>query len=290
MRKPLIYLFIGIAIGVAAAREYKTVINFVRGALVSAGITKQPPSPRVAKGRDRLQKNPVSAPCPDPKRERVAVLLTAGQSNAANHGAVNEPNDAKDNPAILNLLDGKCFIARHPLMGATGEYQSPWIETARLLIASGKFDKVVIIATGIGGTGMHEWGSGEFFNRLVARAVEAKEAGIAPTHFLWHQGEYDGVYNLSPVAYFDNFKKMIEGVRAIADIPAHIALVSRCQFNQPKDEIRSAQLRIAQLIPNAYVAIDSDMDVGLAFRYDGCHMTRAGLAELAKGYARSILR
>lgn len=285
--RTLIVLGIGLAAGAVIARDYKTIIHFARDFLVSAGVMQKPLSPRIAKGRDAMQLNPLAAPCPDPKRERVAVLLTAGQSNASNDGAIGEPKDA-DNAAILNLWQGKCFVARHPVLGATGEHQSPWIETARLLLASGKFDKIVIIATGIGGTGMAEWApGGEFHQRLLDRIAEAKDAGLTPTHFLWHQGEHDAVNKKSPADYLTNIKSLVAAVRAQSNVPVVLALATRCAEHGPYEPIREAQRLAAQELPNTLI-VDSDA-LGLAYRYDGCHMTKEGQNELARLYAENIL-
>jgi len=288
MKRLVFLLIFGAVIGVATDRNYKKAINFTRDALADFGFTAPRPSARVAHGRDALQKNPMPASCPDPSKERVAVLLTAGQSNASNEGGVGEPAPTYSD-AVLNLWNGRCFIARHPLLGATGGDQSPWIETAKLLLASGKFSKVVIVATAIGGTGAHEWASGgEFHERMLKRIAEAKAAGLTPTPFLWHQGEHEGVNRKAGAAYEANLVSIINSVRRqTGDIPALIALASRCSQHGPSDEIRNAQRRVAQSLSGVLVAVDSDA-IGLAHRYDGCHFTVDGLHLLAHGYAKTI--
>src|SRR5690606_22362445 len=108
-------------------------------AVARTGFIEPPLSSRIRNGRDRLQRDPVAIACPDPSTERVMVALIAGQSNASNSG---EPFTEPDDPRILNLLDGRCYIARHPLLGATFPGSSPWLAMARHLIEQGVADKV----------------------------------------------------------------------------------------------------------------------------------------------------
>lgn len=286
MRKGLLLVAVGIVLGLLAARYYKPVVNSARASLAATGLI----SPKSSLGRsDQLQKNPQLAACPNPSRERVAVLLTAGQSNAANEGGVGEPSP-NDNVAILNLHGGKCFVARHPLLGATGAHQGPWIETARLLLASGRFDKIVIIATAVGGSSMKQWSSGgEFYTRLLKRIGEATVAGLTPTHFLWHHGEHDARWRKSPAAYTSGLNSLVHDVRHRAgDIPVFVSLASRCREIISSEPIRSAQLSAAKSLARTFIAIDTD-DISFAGRFDGCHFTSAGLRAVAGGYAESIL-
>ncbi len=145
---------------------------------------------------------------------------------------------------ILNLHNGSCYIARHPLRGATGKDQSPWIETARQLLASRNYDKVVIIATVIGGTGIHEWApGGQFHERLLARIRQAKSLNLNPTHFLWHQGEYDASLAPETAAYQARLTAIIKAVRNATGekTPTFLALATRCTTQVPVSSIRQAR-------------------------------------------------
>lgn len=270
-RKLSAVFLIGLALGGLADHYY-------RPALKLFGLKKH----RV---HDAEQKQPVVAACPDTRSERVAVLLIAGQSNAANYG---RGNKVDDDPRVLNFYSGKCFIARDPLLGATGERQSPWPRAAQKLLV--RFDKVVIVTTAIGGTGITKWVDGDIHQRLVDKIVEAKRAGLSPTHFLWHQGENDANVKTSPAFYASALRSIIADVRLAAenDIPAFIALATRCQERLANDPIRMAQQTVADDVPRTFIAIDSDK-IGFADRFDGCHMTNTGLEKMADGYAEAIL-
>lgn len=258
--------------------------------LANKGLVPYPTSNRISDNRDQLQKSPQKVPFPDVSGQRVAVLLTAGQSNAANHGAVGEPFP-NDDPNILNLHKGSCYVARHPLLGATGANQSPWIEVARQLLASGNYDKVVIIATAIGGTAIHEWApGGQFHERLLARIREANALNLSPTHFLWHQGEGDACLGTQTVTYQEQLAAIIKAVRNTTgrDTPVYLALATRCTSLAPVPSIRQAQQNVANVVPFSYIAVDSDL-LGLEYRFDGVHMTQAGQNLLATGFSKAIL-
>lgn len=256
-------------------------------ALANAGLLEPPLSNRIAKGRDRLQRNPVPVACPDPARERVVVALIAGQSNAANHGA--PAQQQPDNPSVVNLLNGQCYLARHPLLGATGVDASPWIDMAERLLEVGAADKVVLIATAIGGTAIVEWApGGEYHNRLLARISEARSAGLHVTHFVWHQGEAEGWSNGDASHYSRSLHALLASVRIATEspLPAYIALASRCTIHESA-AVREAQRAVAKQDPLTFVAVNSD-ELGYEYRYDGCHFLLSGLKIVGSAYADAI--
>ena len=125
---------------------------------------------------------------------------------------------------------------------------------------------------------------------MLDRIGVAKTLTLTPTHFLWHQGEHEAVNGKPGAAYEADVISIINAVRRQvgSDIPALIALASRCQHHGPSTEIRDAQRRVASSLPNVVVAVDSDA-IGLEHRYDGCHMTKSGQELLAKGYADAVV-
>ncbi len=86
---------VGAIIG-AAVQHNKKKFHAIHETLTSRGLLPHPISNRVSDNRDQLQKSPQKVPFKVLSGQRTAVLLTAGQSNAANHGAVGEalPSDA----------------------------------------------------------------------------------------------------------------------------------------------------------------------------------------------------
>src|SRR5262245_16074980 len=49
---------------------------------------------------------------------RTAVLVIAGQSNAANSGG--QPTISQHGSKIVNYFDGRCYVAVSPLLGSSG--------------------------------------------------------------------------------------------------------------------------------------------------------------------------
>ena len=70
---------------------------------------------------DRLE-NKTELNCPSP--EDSIVIIAFGQSNSANNASHTYPKNSNN---ILNFYKGKCFIAKDPLLGATGNRGNIWI-------------------------------------------------------------------------------------------------------------------------------------------------------------------
>ena len=61
--------------------------------------------------------------CPEQTRG-TAVILIAGQSNAANSGAQRHSTRYPDR--VLNFMGGRCYVAASPLLGSTGFAGESW--------------------------------------------------------------------------------------------------------------------------------------------------------------------
>ena len=90
--------------------------------------------------------------CPD-QGPRTAVILIAGQSNAANSGAQRHTTRHPDR--VVNFVSDRCFVAASPLLGATGFAGELWTPVADQLIDSGAFDRVVLAPVGVGAPPSH---------------------------------------------------------------------------------------------------------------------------------------
>jgi hypothetical protein len=71
------------------------------------------------------------APCPK-QTQRTAVLLIAGQSNAANNAA--QRHETRHPDRVLNFISGRCYVAASPLLGSTGYAGEPWTLMADELV------------------------------------------------------------------------------------------------------------------------------------------------------------
>lgn len=207
------------------------------------------------------------------------VLVTLGQSNAANSGT--ERFGPEAGVYNFNFLDGRCYRARDPLLGAGGRGGSVWIPLAREIVDSGLAASVIVAPIGLGGTRVDDWAPG---GSMAGRFERLRNAlSLADLHMqaiLWHQGESD--HATDPDSYVASFLAIVRVLRESgAYAPIYVARATRC------GDVVSAGIRRAQSqLGTDYRALglrpgpDTDVIAGPAWR-DGCHFTRAGLVRHA---------
>jgi hypothetical protein len=207
---------------------------------------------------------------------RTAVLLTAGQSNAANYGQM--PVSPREGVYNFNWFDGRCYRARDPLLGADGNGGSVWTRLGDLLVSRGSYDQVLIAPIAVGGSALSRWiPGGDLHRRLVETRRRLQAAGIEVTHVLWHQGERDAELGTSAEQYTEQFGKLVASLRGLGiGAPVFAALASACG-GPPSETIRAAQLGLPLHIEGVRRGPDTDSLANLAYRYDACHFSDAGL-------------
>jgi len=170
--------------------------------------------------------------------KRAAVLLILGQSNAAN--TLNSFSEAGAGVVNFSLYDGKCYQARDPLLGASDAGGNFATLLATQLIAQGHYETVILAPIAVGGTYIQQWAPTGEHNRRITIAIERmREAGLDPTHVLWHQGEGN---NLDPPeSYRAAFLGVLSTIRSHGvRAPVFVAQATACRL--PRDEgIRAAQ-------------------------------------------------
>ncbi len=216
---------------------------------------------------------------------RTMVAFVFGQSNSANHGNTQIPGDIGCRGQFLGR---EVLRAEDPLLGASGERGSPWIPAAERLIAAGTIDRAILIAAGVGSTSVQEWTTGGRLNvMLEERLAATQEAGLTVTHFLWHQGELDN--SAAGVAAYDLAMQPIIALtkRFFPRSKFFVARATICgQAASPNLALQKIQLGLTRL-PGVFAGPDTD-EIGLADRYDGCHMNENGLEKHAAGWATAI--
>jgi hypothetical protein len=218
---------------------------------------------------------------------RNAILLTFGQSNSANFGETRYT--AGDRVVNFNFHDGRCYPSEDPLLGADGDGGSVWGHLGDQLIASGTFDRVLVVPFGIGGTALREWTTGgRLHPRVRYAAWQLKLAGIETTHVLWHQGENDARNGTSFNEYTGMFAALVESLRDYGiNAPVFPAVASICN-DLGNDTIRSAQRALPERIRGVYPGPNTDSLSDMNDRHDFCHFSEKGLRGHAELWKEAI--
>jgi hypothetical protein len=228
-------------------------------------------------------------PCPRQKK-RTAVLLTFGQSNSANFAV--QPYKSDHGSHVLNLFEGKCYIARSPLLGANGTWGESWTLLGNLLVQNKVFDTVIIVAAGIGATSVARWEKGGNLNPMLIETVtEAMKVKYRFTHLLWHQGEADT--GTSAEAYTRSFLSMLRTLRdsgVIAPIFVSVASANRVESKNwdPDVPVRQAQKNLPDPAKGIFAGVDTDLLILRADGYRG-HFNKSGQEKFARAWL-AILR
>lgn len=248
-------------------------------------------------------------PCASIPRERLAVIVVAGQSNSANSaypdaaGKFHQTNAAVYN---FNIGDNKCYRAVNPLLGADGNRQSFALPLGEKLIQSGLYDAVLLVPIGVSGTWIEEWLPQAHHGRRFARAFDGLMIyNLVPTFILWHQGEANSgwiknrinqagyvskkVRDALRLSYVNSFLSIALWVRERGVMaPILPAVASKCGSDQTADETRLAQLSLPSPLWKIYQGPDTDaLDTSFRFE-DGCHFSSSGVLVHAEQWKRTI--
>lgn len=230
---------------------------------------------------------------PPPGDPRTGVFLAFGQSQAANTGQTRRKTER---PVFnLNPFDMRCYVAADPLLGASNDGGSIWIEAGEKLIEEGVFDRVVFVPIAVGGAFLHEWmPGGEHHRRLQLTLGRLSLRGVRPTALLWQHGEAEAHFypGFGSGLYEQGFKLIAASVRDRGfDMPLFVSRSTTCRgpVAPNAEAIRAAQLRLPEVVPGVLAGPDTDT-IGPADRFDGCHFATAGQAKAGRLWAEVLRR
>lgn len=211
-------------------------------------------------------------------QQHTAVILTMGQSNAANF-AETKYDPLKDVQAYT--VGGHYTHAIDPQPGADGPWGSVWSRLGDAIINSKMYDHVILISIAQGGTMVEQWADGYLNQRIITTLDDLNAHHIVPTYILWHQGESDKNANTTKARYIEEFLKVRATIRMrgfVAPIYIAHATYSNGLYSQ---EVYDAQTELVQTYPDLKQGPDTDTLTGPGERYDNAHFTDKGVNDHA---------
>ena len=219
------------------------------------------------------------------------VILTFGQSNAANSGE--RRHTACDKVHVFNPMDGKFYRAADPLPGASNGDGSVWSYLGDMLVEAGD-SSVLIVPIAFGGTFIKDWApGGNCYRRLIFTLQRMRVAGLTPAIMCWHQGEADANHTqITTEKYLVDFIAMLNAVRSFGiDAPIYCALATLCEAGENpfdnKDAIRRAQQQLTTMKRGVLPGPDTDL-IGIEHRFDRCHFSESGQKLAAQAWFNAI--
>lgn len=303
MQKNLVFGFIALLIvflGAGMSARHEIFPWPQLSALKKQFVKAEPPPPSryVFDDMKRLvaDETKTAVACPI-QTERTAVLLVLGQSNAANDGG--QRHRSAYGPRVLNAFGGKCFTAASPLLGSTDAKGEYWTSLGNDLIASGRYDNVIIAPLAYSGSEVARWAKGGDINPvLVDTAKKLQDSGYRVTNTIWVQGEADFVKATSTEAYQQRFLSMIETLRGVGVVsPVYISVATKClepanggfKEHTPDNPIERAQLALAKSGHGIRAGVNSDVLLNGDDRYDDCHIGGSGAEKVAQAWLDILL-
>jgi hypothetical protein len=227
--------------------------------------------------------------------ERVGVgdlFITCGQSNSANYGERQQPEDDRVN--VLNLRTGAWQPANDPQPNASGNRGSAWPDFGDLLAARTE-TPVAVVALGVGSTRVSDWmpGSGKYYPRIPL-AIDALRPYGGFRAILWHQGESDSIAGTTAETYAARLNAVISRSRADAGwaVPWGVALVSWHPASAEANEAKviAGQRLVIANTPGVFKGPETDSYHGRGWLRDTVHFDDRGLRDHGRQWAEAVWR
>lgn len=217
------------------------------------------------------------------------VLLVLGQSNAANHGAEQEPLPDGVGSPWVTVIDGPvCRQAAEPLPGGTGQHRSIWAQLQAELARAGATRELALSLLAVDSTTVDDWtrDGSPLRARLDQQLLALR--GVPIDFVLWQQGEADARAGTTAAGYESAFGKLLQHlrVRGVA-APVVVARSTRCRSGTGAESVRQALANVAQRHAGVVLGPDTDTLAG-PLREQDCHFSRAGLRAAAAMWAQSL--
>lgn len=219
--------------------------------------------------------------------EKTAVLLLVGQSNAANYQG-QRYQSADDR--VVNFVDGRCYRAASPLLGADGQRGEPWTLLGNKLVQSGLYHTVILVPAAVGGSSVRRWAAGGDLNAMLMAVITAVKARYTINAVLLDQGTTDFVERMPEGEYRSDLKSMIDSVRTQGvHAPFFITRSSAGPPDWTEDNpVARAQATLADSRNAVFDGPNTDRDVTPLDRYDGYHFGASGQEKFTDAWMRLL--
>ena len=231
----------------------------------------------------------VEKPCPI-KSDRTAVLMIFGGSNAGNYAGQRVVSTTGH---AFNFLDGKCYAAASPLLGADQTMGEYWTLLADKLVAAGLYEDVVISVTSVGSSTVADWAPGGRLATLTRNAVIAAGGKYRPTQIIWDIGEDDAIPKHDPAAFVSQYKQIIHALREAGVVaPVYVTLATKCMPDDfpwsPDNPIAKAEWALPGMTAGVQAGVNRDALLTSLDRRDDCHLGATGAAKMAEAWLQII--
>ena len=223
----------------------------------------------------RLRRYPGKTEIPCPKHDNsTAVLLVAGQSNAAN--AQGQGYQSADDQ-VVNYSADRCYRAASPLLGADGQKGESWTLLGIKLVRAHVYSRVILIPAAVGGSPVSRWAEGGDLNAMLVEIIRAIKGRYTISAVLWDQGATDFALRTAQDRYRADLTSLIDSIRAEGvTAPFFITRCSTGGEDWTEDNpIARAQASLADN-QTIFDGPNTDHDVTRADRYDGYHFAASG--------------
>jgi Carbohydrate esterase, sialic acid-specific acetylesterase len=213
--------------------------------------------------------------------EKTAVLLLVGQSNAGNHRG-QRYQSADDR--VVNFVDGRCYRAASPLLGATGQEGETWTLLGNKLVQSGLYRTVILIPAAVGASSVRRWAEGGDLNAMLVAVIRAVKSRYTINAVLLDQGATDFALGTLEGQYPSDLQSMIDAVRA-QGVRAPF-FITRCSVGGPNWAEDNPVARAQASLADSSNAVFDGPNVTRLDRYDGYHFGASGQEKCASAWVR----
>ena len=155
-------------------------------------------------------------------KEKLDIIIQAGQSNAEGCGKGDVPNPYVPVLDILHLENDYSITPARERIEVNHVCAHFGLTFAKKYIEDGRLEegrKILIIRSAVGGTGFsdHRWGmKDDLYLKMMDMSRTALELNPANriVAFLWHQGETDAINHMGEEEYHENLTRLFNSVRA----------------------------------------------------------------------------